>query len=91
MSGGNVGEAVSVLEAKTHLSRLLVEVETGVSAEIVIARNGKPVARLVPMPAEKPKPKRFFGMAKGRLVLPDDWYERDKEMDAEIERMFYGE
>ena len=36
---------VNVHQAKTHLSRLLVRVEAG--EEIVIARNGKPVARLV--------------------------------------------
>ena len=36
---------VNVHEAKTHLSRLLLQVEAG--EEVVIARNGKPVARLV--------------------------------------------
>ena len=36
---------VNVHYAKTHLSRLLAQVETG--AEVVIARNGEPVARLV--------------------------------------------
>ena len=37
---------VSVREAKTHLSRLLRRVESG--EEVVIARSGKPVAKLVP-------------------------------------------
>ena len=36
---------VNVHEAKTHLSRLLARVEAG--EEVTIARNGKPVARLV--------------------------------------------
>ena len=40
---------VNMLEAKTHLSRLVEEVESGASSEIVIARNGKPAARLVPI------------------------------------------
>ncbi|MEI6688554.1 MAG: type II toxin-antitoxin system prevent-host-death family antitoxin [Thermoleophilia bacterium] len=38
---------VSVYEAKTHLSRLIGEVEAGV--EVTITRHGKPVARLVPI------------------------------------------
>lgn len=48
---------ITVHEAKTHLSRYLVEVENGV--EILIARGKKPVARLVPLeekpPAYRPK------------------------------------
>jgi prevent-host-death family protein len=42
---------VNMLEAKTHLSRLVEEVESGATSEIVIARNGKPAARLVPVAA----------------------------------------
>lgn len=38
---------VSILEAKTKLSRLVDAVESGAEAEIVIARNGRPAARLV--------------------------------------------
>jgi prevent-host-death family protein len=36
-----------MLEAKTHLSRLVEAIETGAEAEVVIARNGRPVARLI--------------------------------------------
>jgi len=46
---------ISVHEAKTHLSRYLVEVENGL--EILIARGKKPVARLVPL-KEKPVARR---------------------------------
>ena len=46
---------ITVHEAKTHLSRYLVEVENGL--EILIARGKKPVARLVPL-KEKPVAKR---------------------------------
>ena len=49
--------AVTVHEAKTHLSRLLVRVEAG--EEIVIARGGKPIARLVAL--EKPAAPRTPG------------------------------
>ncbi len=38
---------VNMLEAKTQLSRLVEAVETGAETEIIIARNGRPVARLV--------------------------------------------
>ena len=46
-------ETVNVYEAKTHLSRLLDRVAAG--EEIVIARAGKPVAKLVPLPATEPR------------------------------------
>jgi prevent-host-death family protein len=40
---------VNMREAKTHLSQLVGEVESGAAGEIVIARSGEPVARLVPI------------------------------------------
>jgi len=40
---------VNMLEAKSNLSRLVEAVETGKVAEIIIARNGRPAARLVPI------------------------------------------
>ena len=43
---------VNMLEAKTNLSRLVESVESGAETEIVIARNGKPAARLVPIAAK---------------------------------------
>ena len=54
---------VNVHEAKTHLSRLLERVAAG--EEVVIARAGRPVARLVPINGEEP---RKPGLAKGRLT-----------------------
>ncbi|MBO9559603.1 MAG: type II toxin-antitoxin system prevent-host-death family antitoxin [Caulobacter sp.] len=56
---------VTIHYAKTNLSRLLAEVEAG--GEVVIARGKTPVARIVPEPAEAPKPKRQAGMWKGRV------------------------
>ena len=52
---------VNVHEAKTHLSRLLKQVEAG--EEVVIARNGNPVARLV---SSEKRGKRQFGAMKGK-------------------------
>lgn len=57
---------VNVHEAKTNLSRLLVQVEAG--EEVVIARNGEPVARLVRV---QKLGKRQFGSWKGRIKLDD--------------------
>ncbi len=52
---------VTVHEAKTHLSRLLEEVEKG--GEVIISRRDKPIARLVPIEAKRleRKPGRFAG------------------------------
>ena len=61
---------VNVHEAKTNLSRLLAQVEAG--EDIVIARNGKPVARLVEY---KPKGKRQPDVLKGKLVVPDSFFD----------------
>ncbi len=56
---------VNMLEAKTHLSRLVEAVESGATREIIIARNGKPAARLVPIGAPAPAGKRL-GLLEGR-------------------------
>ena len=62
---------VNVHEAKTHLSRLLVRVEAG--EEIVIARNGKPVARLVGH--QSGTRVRRFGALRGRLTVDDSFFD----------------
>lgn len=75
---------VNIFEAKTNLSRLVEAIATGAEAEIVIARNGRPVARLVPL-AVAPAGRRL-GVACGAFVVPDS-------IDAaneEIERLFHG-
>jgi prevent-host-death family protein len=60
---------VNILEAKTQFSRLVERVETGADAEILIARNGRPVARLVPLAA--PPTQRRIGVAKGCFTVPE--------------------
>ena len=59
---------VNVHEAKTHLSRLLRRVAEG--EEIVIARSGVPVARLVPV---ERRARRVFGIDRGRFEVPEDF------------------
>ena len=59
---------INIHEAKTHLSRLAEE--AGAGEEIIIAKAGKPVAKLVPLDAES---KRKLGLAKGKFTVPDDF------------------
>lgn len=73
LSSGNpappMSTIVNVHEAKTHLSRLLEDVAAG--AEVVIAKAGRPVARLVPVEAGV-RPKKL-GLLRGRIKVPADF------------------
>lgn len=62
-------QAVNMLEAKTSLSRLVEAIEQGEEREIIIARNGRPAAKLVPIDVV-PSEKRI-GIAKGLFEVPD--------------------
>jgi prevent-host-death family protein len=73
---------VNIHEAKTHLSKLLARVALG--EEVIIAKAGKPVARLVAI--KKPKGKRPLGLAKGEIWVADDF---DAPLPPEIEESFY--
>lgn len=65
---------VTVHEAKTHLSRLLEEVEKG--GEVVISRRDKPIARLVPIePLSDVKPARQAGRFAGQFELGTAFFE----------------
>lgn len=75
----------NVLAAKTNFSRLVEDVESGREAEVVIARNGRPVVRIVPLSQER-QPRRL-GLAKGLFESPDDI----DGANAYIARLFNGE
>lgn len=75
---------VNMLEAKTSLSRLVDAVERGEAREIIIARNGKPAARLVAIEATDPGLR--IGAARGRFEVPAD-IERHND---EVARLFLG-
>ncbi|MGE0862532.1 MAG: type II toxin-antitoxin system Phd/YefM family antitoxin [Vicinamibacterales bacterium] len=62
---------VNVHEAKTKLSQLLAEVEAG--SEIVVARNGKPVAKLVPFVGDGKKKGFRLGSLKGKIWMSPDF------------------
>ena len=76
--------SVSLAQARITLSRLVKAIERGEEREIVIARNGWPVARLVPVDAQQAGPR--LGVAKELFEVPDD-------IDAyndEVARLFTG-
>lgn len=75
---------VNIHEAKTHLSRLVEEAAKGDA--FVIAKAGKPMVKVVPLEPvlEKPRLPRI-GFMKGEIEYSE---EVDRELDAEIQRMF---
>jgi prevent-host-death family protein len=77
---------VNVHHAKTNLSKLILRAEAG--EEVVIARAGKPVVKLVPLKSASSK---LFkpGALKGRLRVPADFLEPDAEFDVKLEKLFY--
>ena len=77
---GTRGKAVNVHAAKTHFSKLLDRVQKG--EEIVIAKAGKPVARLVPFarPGERP-----LGLDAGKVWIAPDF---DAPLPPEIQKSF---
>ena len=78
-----MSESVNVYEAKTHLSQLLDRAAAG--EEIIIARAGRPVARLVAL--AEPSPRRLPGAWRGKVSIAPDF----DELPAEIEAAFRGE
>jgi antitoxin (DNA-binding transcriptional repressor) of toxin-antitoxin stability system len=74
---------VNIHEAKTHLSRLVSAIKSGSEVEVIIAQNGVPAARLVPL-VKNPKVK--WGLEKGKYVIPDDI----DTLNPEIEALFNG-
>lgn len=76
-------QTVSLFDAKTHLSRLIEQIASGTEDEIVISRNGKPVARVVPILEDA---SRRSGLAKGEFKVPDDI----DAHNAEVAALFLG-
>jgi prevent-host-death family protein len=78
-----MAEVHNMHDAKTNLSRLAERAAGG--AEIVIARNGRPLAKLVPIEARKPL---RLGLAKGEIWMSDEF---DDPLPREIQKYFEGE
>jgi prevent-host-death family protein len=80
-------KTVNIHDAKTHLSSLVAEAEAG--EDIVIARAGKPVVRLVPVEAKaKKRIDRKPGFLKGKIWIGPDF---DAPLPDEILAAFRGE
>jgi prevent-host-death family protein len=75
---------VNMLEAKTRLSQLVSAVEDGTENEIIIARDGKPAARLVPIVKEKAL--RRLGLLEGQF--PDMSLEDFNALDEDVAKLF---
>lgn len=77
-------EQVNIHQAKTHLSELLNRAVSG--EDIVIAKAGKPMVRLVPI--AQPPNRRVLGRDKGLYTVPDDF---DDPLPDDIQAAFDGE
>jgi prevent-host-death family protein len=80
---GFMRNQVNLYDAKTHLSRLVDRAADG--EEIVIAKGGKPKAKLVSL--EKRRPRRVPGLLKGKIRISRDF---DAPLPPEILRAFDG-
>ena len=81
-------KTVNIHHAKTHLSSLIAEVEEG--REVIIARAGKPVAKLVPMksPAARTSRRNLAGALRGKIWIGPDF---DDPLPEDIIAAFRGE
>ena len=77
-----VATTVNIHEAKTHFSKLLAKVSAG--EEIIIAKAGKPVARLGPI-EPKPVKKRVPGIDRGKIWMSEDF---DVMSERELEEWY---
>lgn len=77
-------QTVNMLQAKSSLSRLVDTIEQGIEREIVIARNGRPAAKLVAI--EMAPAKQRIGVAKGLFEVPDSIDEHNDE----VAQLFIG-
>ena len=78
-------QMVNLFQAKTHLSKLIDQIASGEESEILISRNGKPVARVVPI-AQKSDISRRIGIAQGEFSVP----ENIDGANQEVADLFYG-
>jgi len=76
-------KVVNIHEAKTHLSRLIEQVVGG--EQVVIAKAGRPLAKLVPLESPEPRERHRLGFLAGEIEVPDDF---DRMGTEEIEVLF---
>jgi prevent-host-death family protein len=78
-------QTINIHAAKTQLSRLVDEAAAG--EEIIIARAGKPIARLVPLATPRTLQLRKLGRLAGQLNVPVDF---DKPLPDDVLDAFEG-
>ncbi len=78
-------EMINIHQAKTHLSRLIDRLATG--GGFIIAKAGKPVAKVLPLSAPEADQVKRLGFMKGQLRVPADF---DRMGSEEIESLFDG-
>ena len=74
---------VNIHDAKTHLSRLIDKVAKGES--FVIAKAGKPMAKVIPLDAPPARERKRLGFMAGKIKVPDDF---DRMGEDEIAALF---
>lgn len=75
---------VNMLEAKSHLSKLVRDLEQYEEDTVYIARDGKPVVMMIRIPQKEASER--FGIAEGVFTVPDNF----DSWDEEIADMFEG-
>ena len=78
-------QTVNLFHVKTHLSKLVDQIATGEESEFIISRNGKPVARILPIAAKQDISRRI-GLAEGEFTVP----ESIDTVNETITELFYG-
>lgn len=76
-------EIINIHEAKTNLSRIVETVFQG--SEVILAKAGKPMVKIVPLRAQKKEIK--FGVLKGKIRVADDF---DAPLPADVLALFEG-
>ena len=75
-------QIINIHQAKTQLAKLIEKALVG--EDVIIAKAGKPVAKLTAY--RKPLKPRKLGLLKGKIKVPDNFNDEDKE----INKLFYG-
>ncbi|MDO9071927.1 MAG: type II toxin-antitoxin system Phd/YefM family antitoxin [Rubrivivax sp.] len=81
-----MSDTINMLDAKSSLSKLVHALETGQASEFIIARNGRPAARLVPLLPAHDDRQRRIGAARGRFAAPAD----TDALNADVRRLLEG-
>jgi antitoxin (DNA-binding transcriptional repressor) of toxin-antitoxin stability system len=81
---------VNMLEAKTKLSKLVEAIETGRETEVILARNGKPVARIVALAEPVVDTSKRLGIAEGLFGdLDEQWFQDFQALDEVVWKGFW--